>query len=375
MRRIAVIYLGRNGGGPVYAYEMTRGLIENEYNVTAFISARVENINSWKAIPGLNLEIIDTFSSGLEYVCKTINFRFMLYKSLAKKYNDERFDACYIPMGNFWDPFFVKICKYPQLICTVHDPIWHSSDDNLLEKIKMRLPGLLLLGVKKKKPDDIVVLSKVFLSTAMEKYHLERNHVHVVPHGIFDFYKNVDAGNVFEYEENKTNFLFFGRICGYKGIDTLAEAYRLLTQKNKDVTLTIVGSGDFYEYESLYNGLENVRVINKWIPDEEVASFFKTDRKLILVLPYKDGTQSGVIPIAMSFGVPVIVSNTGGLVEQVEDNVTGFLCEAKEPQSLFECMEKVIEVDTSNITTNAQNYIKTLDWISLSKKVGEIIKL
>jgi glycosyltransferase involved in cell wall biosynthesis len=47
---------------------------------------------------------------------------------------------------------------------------------------------------------------------------------------------------------------------------------------------------------------------------------------LTVVLPYTEASQSGVLPIAYHFGVPVVTSNVPGLTEFVEDGETGLVC-------------------------------------------------
>lgn len=68
-------------------------------------------------------------------------------------------------------------------------------------------------------------------------------------------------------------------------------------------------------------------LINRYIRDEEMLWLFHHARSV--VLPYIEATQSGVIPIAYKFGVPVIVSNVDGLTQFVEDEKTGFVCESE----------------------------------------------
>ena len=41
--------------------------------------------------------------------------------------------------------------------------------------------------------------------------------------------------------------------------------------------------------------------------------------------PYKEGSQSGVIQVARDYGIPMIVTNVGGLSEQVENEITGLV--------------------------------------------------
>ena len=373
MNSIAVIYLGRKGAGPVFAYEMTKGLIENGVNVYAFISENVENLEKWKLLHTMSTEIIPTADNTLGFVKGVLYFRAFIYRKLKTKYSHIKVDACYIPMGHVWDDYIINLLNNPYTIKTIHDPIPHSSDRSL-KNIMIRIASSLLnTGIHKKKPDTIIVLSKKFQEYAAKRYNIPIGNVKVIPHGIFDFYQTVDNGEVFDYPKGKINFLFWGRITSYKGLDILAEAYSKLKQSESNITLTVVGSGDFSPYKDAYSALKDVTVINRWIKDEEVASFFKTKEKIILVLPYRDATQSGVIPTAMSFSVPVMVSNTGGLSEQVEDGVTGYLFEPNSVDSLIMCMKKLISTDTTEITKNALAYVKSLDWVSLSKEVISII--
>jgi len=56
---------------------------------------------------------------------------------------------------------------------------------------------------------------------------------------------------------------------------------------------------------------KNIQLYNENIPDEEVRKYFKMSE--FVILPYRDATGSGVIPVAFAFSKAVIVSNTGEL--------------------------------------------------------------
>ncbi|MFZ9888374.1 MAG: glycosyltransferase, partial [Myxococcota bacterium] len=61
------------------------------------------------------------------------------------------------------------------------------------------------------------------------------------------------------------------------------------------------------------------------------ALFARAD---LVVLPYRSATGSGVIPLAYHYGKPVLATRTGGLVDVVEDGVTGFLVPPNDPAAL-----------------------------------------
>jgi len=368
MKTIVVNYLGRNGGGPVYAYEMTKGLIQNGYKVIAFLSNGIENLDSWKKLPIEHLEILETFTSIPTFIKNTILFRLFKYPRLKKKFKNIKVDATYIPMDHAWAKYINAIFPDAQTIFTIHDPIPHSTNQKLFRKITS-----LYKGINPARVDDVIILSNVFKKYVADTYKLSEDRVHVIPHGIFDFYKSIERGKVVKYEKNKKNFLFFGRICAYKGLDVLAEAFKIIQKESKEFTLSIVGNGDFEPYRKLYEGVQGVTVVNRWIKDEEVGSLFRTEEDVFLVVPYVDATQSGVIPIAMSYGVPVIASATGGLIEQVENEKTGFLVEPNNAKALAECMIKIAKNDNTEIIRNAEEFIDSLSWEALSKRLGEIV--
>ena len=66
-----------------------------------------------------------------------------------------------------------------------------------------------------------------------------------------------------------------------------------------------------------------VRWTGAYVPNREVPSLFR--RAHVVALPYRSATQSGIVPLAYQFGVPVIASDVGGLSEVVRDGKTGLL--------------------------------------------------
>ena len=75
-KHILVNYLGRKGGGMVYAYEMTKGLLENGYKVSAIIPQGIENIEIWKKLPLYKLYLLNTYNNNFSFITGT--FRLFL---------------------------------------------------------------------------------------------------------------------------------------------------------------------------------------------------------------------------------------------------------------------------------------------------------
>ena len=66
-----------------------------------------------------------------------------------------------------------------------------------------------------------------------------------------------------------------------------------------------------------------VEVWDRRIGDEEGIDLFR--RAAVLVLHYRDATQSALVAAAARFGVPAIVTRTGALPEYVVDGETGWI--------------------------------------------------
>ncbi len=127
--------------------------------------------------------------------------------------------------------------------------------------------------------------------------------------------------------------LFFGYIRQYKGLDRLIGLLGSDDPVYDNVKLHILGSvsdKDRGVYEELIG--KNGRKQNiEWDigyagPEKVSEAFAHAD---VLVLPYRDATQSAVIPLAYYTRTPVIVNDVGGLSENVSDGRTGFVL--KEP--------------------------------------------
>jgi D-inositol-3-phosphate glycosyltransferase len=146
---------------------------------------------------------------------------------------------------------------------------------------------------------------------------LPRAAVQVVPIPVHDFF---DAPGVTQAEarrrlglpESGPILLFFGIIRPYKGLDVLLEALALL--KARAAAPLLVVAGEFWggkaatlaEIERA--GLaENVRLEDRYIPNEEVGLYFTAADAL--AAPHLKGTQSGAATVALALGVPLVVTD------------------------------------------------------------------
>lgn len=132
--------------------------------------------------------------------------------------------------------------------------------------------------------------------------------------------------------------LFFGRLEAYKGLDHLLTAWQQLGP-NPPARLILAGSGRIEPIwpHPLPAGVERR---NHLITDSEAIELFR--RCALVVLPYKDATQSAIIAAAYYFQKPVLVTRAGALAEYVVHQQTGFLVDPGQPTQLRQAIDHAL---------------------------------
>ena len=165
----------------------------------------------------------------------------------------------------------------------------------------------------------------------------------VTVHPAYNFFKIKDmtrseARNILNIGEEENVLLFFGLVRQYKGLKHLLNALGMIREEDAENTrrLRLLIAGDFGgsrpEYDDMISKLGiggMIDIDDEHIPINEVEKFFAACD--LVVLPYEDATQSGVIQVAYSFDRPVLATRVGGLPDVVIDGETGYLTEPLRP--------------------------------------------
>jgi len=136
--------------------------------------------------------------------------------------------------------------------------------------------------------------------------------VHVIPHGAFDYLTRQEGELPLPEPLASVRgrvVLFFGLIRDYKGVDVLLRAWRAVP----DAELWVVGMPkvDMAPLRALAPA--RVRFVPRFVGDLELPAYFR--RADLVVLPYRDADQSGVLYTALAFGKPLVLSDVGGFGE------------------------------------------------------------
>jgi len=78
----------------------------------------------------------------------------------------------------------------------------------------------------------------------------------------------------------------------------------------------------------------------------------------MVVLPYIEASQSGVIPVAYTFAKPVIATTVGGLPEMVDDGQTGYLVPPRDERALANAVVRLLQDQTLRRRMGANGKLK-----------------
>ena len=195
------------------------------------------------------------------------------------------------------------------------------------------------------KADKVIAHNVVSKNELTGHVNLPPEKIAIIPHGnylhsIVNSSPPAEARKILGIVSKGPILLFFGQIKKVKGLDLLLQALPAVISKLPTLKLVIAGrvwKDDFSTYDRLIqenNLQDHVDLHIRYIPDEEVATFYRSAD--LIVLPYRRIYQSGVLLMAMSYGVPVMASDLEGMVDVVRHDVNGFLFKNGNISSLSE---------------------------------------
>jgi glycosyltransferase involved in cell wall biosynthesis len=156
--------------------------------------------------------------------------------------------------------------------------------------------------------DAVVAHSEHGRARLIDELGVDAARVHVIPHGAFAHLAEQPVAPP-PFATDKRVVLFFGLLRPYKGIDVLLDAWRGID----DAELWIVGMPRMDISALRATAPPGVRFVARFITDEQLPAYFR--RADLVVLPYREIEQSGVLFTALAFGKPLLLSDVGGFTE------------------------------------------------------------
>lgn len=224
-----------------------------------------------------------------------------------------------------------------------------DSRDSFLNRLTLRIQYRLA--------DHIFVHTEKMKSELMDQFGVSADRSSVIPFGINNSVPNTDltaaqAKERLHVHENEKAILFFGRIKPYKGLEYLIAAFQKLACRSADYRLMIIGrleEGCEQYWASIQKEIREyieagrVTLRIEFIPDSDIELYFKACD--VLILPYKEIFQSGVIFLGYSFGLPAIIADVGSLKDDVVEGKNGFVFSPEDPSDLARAVEQYFASD------------------------------
>ncbi len=257
-----------------------------------------------------------------------------------------------------------------KIVCTIHNVVSHESGS--LDRIFSRIIFTL--------SDRFVVHTKNNKRQLMDYFGVKENRVEVVPHGIYDFYRDktipkAAARSKLGIPKNARVLLLFGNIRPYKGAEELLEAFSIAKEKIRGLFLVIAGKAWNPELEAKITnslmGEDSKLLALKYIPSSEIKLYFGAADAV--VLPYNHfEAQSGPGNIALAFEKPLVVSDCGGLPELVKDK--GVIFEAGNSRDLAKRIITVFSTKgmLERLSEDSAELREKYSWKSICQRTMEI---
>jgi D-inositol-3-phosphate glycosyltransferase len=224
-----------------------------------------------------------------------------------------------------------------------------DGNDSLVNRLTLRMQYGLT--------DHIFVHTQKMKDELVAEFGVSQPAVTVIRHPINDAFPDTDltpaeAKRRLGLRNNEKAILCFGRIKPYKGVEHLIEAFQKLAACDDSYRLIIAGEVQ-KENEGYLNQIEQkipselergqIMLKAQFIPDEEMELYLKAAD--VMILPYNEIFQSGVLFLGYSFGLPVIATDVGSFREEIVEGRTGFLCRPGDPTDLAKAIETYFRSD------------------------------
>lgn len=197
---------------------------------------------------------------------------------------------------------------------------------------------------------------------------LQQRHppIHVTPHGVWNVARShpaIDLSN----RLSRRKLLFFGQLRRNKGLDLFLRAAELL----EGFSVTIAGEWD----DAAYWNNEIVPLIQRlrsrgtpidlkegYVPESQVGTLFETHSAVVLPYTQQFVAQSGVIFMALAYGLPVVASEMGGLGELLREHAIGTTFAECTPGALADAINALWKTPVAKLDAAIATARREMSW-------------
>lgn len=366
-------------GSNLYYY--STGLLEamsKNAEVTAFVGSRFTTpLNT-------NYKVIPSFFSRSDTMKRGIRRRLVrgfeyiaAYFKIIKELKSRKYDVVHIEWLLFFsiDLFMMKRIKkkVPVLSLKAHNILPHSTGNKYVNTFRKiySIPDIVLVHGDKLRSEFGTLFPESLNKVRIQKHGIYMNHD--------CSYKedSIDAGLIEKISDSTKVFLFIGRIDYDKGVDRLIDAWKRDFTNSKSVLVIAGKVNDGYDFEKVAetaNEVNNIVFLLEFIEDN-LFNFLMSNCDVI-VLPYREGSMSGVVFSAAEFAKPILCTKFGAVDEYIPENYF-FLIENTDENLREELLKIDISFSKSELSYLGrdlrQYIISNYQWDGIGEKLVNVV--
>ncbi len=313
---------------------------------------------------------INKASKGWNYILSS--FRILVH-AIKNKIRIVHFQIVELPLVDMLLMILLKIFG-KRIVFTPHD-IVHNKKYPLSNTITSILYTI---------SNRIIIHNNANLEPIIKRFKLKPEKINVIPHGGYEYFVNgkvtmSHARRRFGLSENHRILLFFGNIKPNKGLHILINSLPLIAENVDNVRLIIAGRlcGGITE-EWLFGLIKEKGISDIVIPKlefipEEMTTFYYMASDIV-VLPYTEISESGVLRFAQTCGRPVMCSDLKEFKETVVQGETGYLFKQDDHVDLARQVTKVFSSgQLEQIGDNARRQAKEhYNWKKIARLTMDV---
>ena len=258
-----------------------------------------------------------------------------LHRQFAQALKREHYEVVHLNGYRGSQMFLYAYLRKTAKVWTIHDPILHSGEDKWQTRWGYSLYRFFNA--------QFILHNLQQLPAFSKKYGIHRKRCHYIPLGPYEVFRLFEDDQPVATEPQTV--LFYGRISPYKGIEYLVQATQQARQQLPNLKVIIAGKPNYPLATEIIEQDDTFEFLKGYVPNRQLVQLIR--RAALVVCPYTDATQSGVIMTAYAFHKPVIATRVGGIPEMVEDGVTGKLIPPRDTEALAHALVTLLQDSVS----------------------------
>lgn len=331
---VLVAHLGKSGGGPAFCLDVARDIQSYGGNVevTALVNSGADNLDSYSGLQTIRLK---TYASKIGFVVNL--WRMFQIGSRIRRWSRREGPLVVVnAMNSLYQSIALPLSlpRRARYVVFMHDATDHPGERSVIKSLGRWL--------ELRRADSVVVLSEAVGRQLRAKGYAGELRTTSLPvlRGVLESVEERLNRRPDMPSADSPVIGFFGRLESYKGIERLLGATERLRLDYPSLICEIWGRGPESRWK--LSSLGGAAQWNDgWVPNESVADVLS--RFHVLVLPYSEASQSGVVPLAAALGIATVVTPVGGLSEQVELFECGVVAADMSEESVADAIRAALE--------------------------------